>query len=68
MTKVIDVIYKEGAFRPLDDLQLEEGTRGVVLIDRAGVVAYARRFSGIGKYKGKLDRKKLDDLEVEIFG
>ncbi len=68
MTKVIDVIYKEGAFRPVDDLELEEGTRGIVVIDRAGVAAYARRFSGIGKYKGKLDQKKLDDLEVEMVG
>ena len=33
MTRAIEVVYEGGVFRPLEHVELPEGTRGVVVIE-----------------------------------
>jgi predicted DNA-binding antitoxin AbrB/MazE fold protein len=68
MEKTIEVVYEGGVFKPLKKVELIEGEKMKIKIERGEIIELAKKFSGIGKYKGKLDADKLYQLEVETFG
>jgi predicted DNA-binding antitoxin AbrB/MazE fold protein len=68
MQRTIEVVYEKGVFKPLEKVELREGKKVKMEIKEEGIIELAKKFSGIGKYKGKLDADKLYQLEVEEFG
>ena len=67
MPKVIEAVYENGVFKPLEKVELREGERVKISI-KADIVSLAEKFAGIGKYRGKLTPEKLQDIEVNLFG
>lgn len=64
----IEAIYKHGVFKPLKKVNLKEGTILNIKISKNEIIELAKKFSGIGGYKGKLDADKLRRIEADIFG
>lgn len=68
----IEVIYEKGVFKPLQKVNLKEGTRikivGYTRSDRESLSELARKFAGIGGYKGSADSEKLHQIEEELYG
>jgi len=67
MVKVIEVIYENGVFKPLEKVDLPEKSRFKIRIEE-DIEKLAEEFAGIGKYKGKLTKEKLHEIEVDLFG
>lgn len=68
MQTTIEAIYENGVFKPLVKVNLKEGTKLNIVIGRDELIEQAKKFSGIGCYKGKLDADKLQRIEADIFG
>lgn len=68
MQTTIEAIYENGVFKPLVKVNLKEGTKLNIVIGRNELIEQAKKFSGIGGYKGKLDADKLRCIEADIFG
>ncbi len=68
----IEVVYENGVFRPLQKVDLEEGVRikivGYTSSERESLSELARKFAGIGGYKGSIDSEKLHRIEEELYG
>ncbi len=54
MTKVIDVIYENGVFKPLEKVDLKEGERVKVIIKKS-----------VEHLVGKYGRRKVNFLELK---
>jgi len=62
MQKIIKAIYEDGVFKPLEKVNLKEGTK-IDIIIKNELIEMAKKFSGIGGYQGKLDTEKLQRTE-----
>ncbi len=67
MPKVIEAVYEDGVFKPLEKVDLKEGERVKLRIEK-DVIELAKSYAGVGGYKGKLSQEKLYRIEVDIFG
>jgi len=69
MPKVIEVIYENGVFKPLEKVELPQGTRVKVRIEEYGVMTedflgeLRRKIKSLPKTK--VDLKKLDEIYYE---
>ncbi|RLI75422.1 antitoxin [Archaeoglobales archaeon] len=59
MPKVIEVIYEDGVFKPLEKVELKEKTKARVILDDAGL----SQFFGIFKKKVSVDEER--DLMIK---
>ncbi|MEM1672054.1 MAG: antitoxin family protein [Archaeoglobaceae archaeon] len=66
MPKIIEAIYEDGVFKPLEKIELKEGERVRlrISIDLRDLVS---KFRGVGKYSGKITDDKLYKIEVELL-
>ncbi len=68
----IEVIYEKGVFKPLQKVNLREGTKirivGYTESNEKQLSEFIRRFAGIGGYKGSIDSEKLHQIEEELYG
>lgn len=66
----IDAIYEKGVFKPLQKVNLKEGTKVKIVVytkrDKE-LSELARKFAGIGGYKGSIDSEKLHQIEEELY-
>jgi predicted DNA-binding antitoxin AbrB/MazE fold protein len=67
----IEVIYEEGVFKPLQKVDLKEGTK-IKIVGYTGedkpLSELVRRFAGIGGYKGPIDSEKFLHIEEKLYG
>ena len=65
----IEAIYEKGAFKPLQRVNLKEGTKIKIIVsterDTESLSELARQFAGIGGYKEPIDSEKLHQIEEE---
>ena len=57
---LIEVIYRDGAFRPLEAVELEEGKKLTIRVDRFDIAKYYGVF-------GKASAKAMERLEEELL-
>jgi predicted DNA-binding antitoxin AbrB/MazE fold protein len=57
---LIEVIYRDGVFRPLEAVELEEGKKFKIRVDRFNISKYYGAF-------GKASAKALERLEEELL-
>jgi predicted DNA-binding antitoxin AbrB/MazE fold protein len=57
---LIEVIYRDGVFRPLETVDLEEGKKLKIRVDRFDIAKYYGAF-------GKASAKDLERLEEELL-
>uniref|UniRef100_A0A7C3R967 Antitoxin n=1 Tax=Archaeoglobus fulgidus TaxID=2234 RepID=A0A7C3R967_ARCFL len=67
MPRIIEAIYENGVFKPLEKVDLREGEKVRIIIEE-DVIELAKRYAGIGGYRGKLSQEELYRIEVDIFG
>ena len=67
MPKIIEAVYENGVFKPLEKVNLKEGEKVRIRIEE-DVVELAKSYAGVGEYKGRLSQEKLYGVEVDIFG
>lgn len=67
----IEAIYERGVFKPLQKVNLKEGTKikiiGYTEKDEEPLLELIRKFAGIGSYKGSIDCEKLHQIEEELY-
>lgn len=61
MTKVIDAVYESGVLKPLQKIDLKEGTRIRIAIEEPSVIVE----DALGLLKGKDTKKALEELDDE---
>ena len=66
MPKVIEVVYENGVFKPLEKVNLKEGEKVKVILN-LDPVELARRYSGVGKYSRNLNSEKLNSIEADML-
>jgi len=66
MPRVIRVIYKDGVFKSLEKVDIEEGRELRIRIEE-DIIELAKKFSGVGKYRKKLTSDKLYRAEVDLL-
>ena len=66
MGKVIEVVYENGVFKPLEKVELKDGEKVRVILD-LDPVELARRYSGVGKYSKNLNSEKLNSIEADML-
>ena len=59
MTKTIEVVYEDGVFKPLEKVELKEGTKFPVTVAKSDLL---KKYRGI---LGKVDEKVLKEFELE---
>ena len=68
----IEAIYEKGALKPLQKVNLKEGTKIKIIAyterDTKSLSELARQFAGIGGYKEPIDSEKLHQIEEELYG
>ena len=68
----IEAIYEKGALKPLQKVNLKEGTKIKIIAyterDTESLSELARQFAGIGGYKEPIDSEKLHQFEKELYG
>ena len=68
----IEAIYEKGALKPLQKINLKEGTKMKIIAyterDTESLSELARQFAGIGGYKEPIDSEKLRQIEEELYG
>lgn len=68
----IEAIYEKGALKPLQKVNLKEGTKIKIIAyterDTESLSELARQFAGIGGYKEPLNSEKLHQIEEELYG
>jgi predicted DNA-binding antitoxin AbrB/MazE fold protein len=68
----IEAIYEKGALKPLQKVNLKEGTKIKIIAyterDTESLSELARQFAGIGGYKEPIDSEKLHQIEEELYG
>jgi predicted DNA-binding antitoxin AbrB/MazE fold protein len=67
MPKIIEAVYENGVFKPLERVDLKEGEKVRLRVEE-DILHLAERYAGIGGYKGDLTPDKLYRIEVDIFG
>ncbi|MGD2247386.1 MAG: antitoxin family protein [Candidatus Methanofastidiosia archaeon] len=65
------VIYERGVLKPLQKINLKEGTKikiiGYTERDTESLSELARQFAGIGGYKEPIDSEKLHQIKEELW-
>ena len=68
----IEAIYEGGVFKPLQKVNLKEGTKirivGYTKSDEKSLSEFVRRFAGICGYKESIDSENLHKIEEELYG
>jgi len=59
MQKTIEVVYEKGVFKPLEKVEIPEGTKMPIKITKSNKL---KRYRGI---LGKVDEKMLKEFELE---
>ncbi|MCK4734656.1 MAG: antitoxin family protein [Methanophagales archaeon] len=59
MQKTIEVVYEKGVFKPLEKVEIPEGTKMPITLTRSDAL---KRYRGI---LGKVDEKLLKEFELE---
>jgi predicted DNA-binding antitoxin AbrB/MazE fold protein len=67
MPKIIEAIYENGVFKPLEKVDLKNGEKVRIRIEE-DAIELAKRYAGVGGYRGKLSQEELYRIEVDIFG
>jgi len=67
MPKIIEAVYENGVFKPLEKVDLREGEKIRIRIEE-DVIELAKSYAGVGGYKGRVSQEKLYGVEVDIFG
>lgn len=63
MSRVVEAVYEKGVLRPLEKLDLEEGEKVLVHIDRLKrIEELLKKYTGI---LGKASSRELVELEIE---
>ena len=55
----IEVVYEKGVFRPLEDIDLKDGTKAVVVVRAKGIADVLEKFSR------KVDKDVLNEFLEE---
>ncbi|MCX7817594.1 MAG: antitoxin family protein [Syntrophales bacterium] len=66
MPKIIEAIYENGVFKPLEKVELKEGEKVKLKVSRE-LKDLMKRFAGIGGYREKIDEDKLSRVEVDLL-
>jgi len=66
MSRVIEAVYENGVFKPLEKVNLKEGEKVRVILG-FDPVELAKRYSGVGKYSKNLTPEKLKSIEVDML-
>jgi predicted DNA-binding antitoxin AbrB/MazE fold protein len=59
MTKTIEVVYEDGVFKPLEKVDLKEGTKFPVTIAKSDLL---KKYRGM---LGKVDEEMLKEFELD---
>jgi|GEM_PF-6120313 len=66
VNRTIEAVYEKGVFRPLQKVELREGEKVRLRVEK-DILEFARRYAGVGKYRGKLTDRKLHSIEVDLL-
>ncbi|MEM3896809.1 MAG: antitoxin family protein [Archaeoglobaceae archaeon] len=66
MAKIIEAIYEDGVFKPLEKVDLKDGEKVRLRITR-DLRDLVSKFCGVGKYSDKITDDKLYKIEVELL-
>ena len=68
MRKTIEVVYEEGVFKPLEPVELEEGERTKITIEKGkGILTLEdiKEIEGAIRTLPKISSRKLDEMYYE---